>query len=66
MFLLAPLLSLIAMAIGGIATVVATILNGPRRLRRRSEPPMVVLPPVPTPEMRRLLEERSEEPALAL
>lgn len=50
--LLAPVFSLIALAAGGIATVAAIILNGPRRLRRRAEPPLVTLPPIPTPQMR--------------
>jgi hypothetical protein len=51
MFVLAPLFTLIAMVVGGVATIFATILNGPRRLLRRGEAPLVVMPPVPTPEM---------------
>lgn len=48
--LFAPLLSVIAAAVGGVASVVAFLMGGPRRLRGSGEPPMVVVPPVPTPE----------------
>ena len=66
MILLAPFLTLAAMVIGGLATIVATILNGPRRFRRRADPPIVLLPPVPSPDMRRLIEEEEREHSLAL
>lgn len=61
LLLLAPFLTLIAVLGGAIASVVAIVLNGPRRLRERGQHPLVVLPPVPTPEMRRMLEERRAE-----
>lgn len=66
MLFFAPFLSLLAIAFGGIATAVAAILNGPRRLRRRPEPPIVVLPPVPSPQLQMLVEQAEREPALAL
>ncbi len=48
--LFAPLLSVVAAAVGGVASVVAFLMGGPGRLRRSGEPPMVVVPPAPTPE----------------
>lgn len=63
--LFAPLLSVVAAAIGGIASVVAFLLNGPRRLRSRGEPPMVMLPPVlDREELRRHEEEERARAAL--
>lgn len=57
---LAPLLTAVALLTGGIASAIAYVLNGGRRrLRPRAEPPMVVLPPVPTPEMRRMIAEHA-------
>jgi hypothetical protein len=62
LILFAPVLSLVALAVGGVASVAAFLLNGPRRRRRRAEPPLIDLPPVPTPRMRQLIEEREREP----
>lgn len=56
LLLFAPLLTAAALVTGGIASVVAFLLNGPRRLRRSGEPPMVVLPPIPTREELQQLE----------
>lgn len=50
LILFAPLLSIIALAVGGISSVVATILNMPRRFRRIVESPMVALPSAPWPQ----------------
>lgn len=66
MIFFAPILSLVAIFVGGIATLVAAVLNGPRMLMRRREVPIVLLPPVPTPEMERLIEEAERDHALAL
>jgi len=56
LLVLAPLLTVIALLTGGVATAVAYVLNGPRRMRRRPEPPIIMMPPVPSPELRRMLE----------
>ena len=63
--LLAPALSLIALAAGALATVVGIVLNGPRAMRRRPDQPFVVLPPVPTPGMLKQSSE-TDEPAHAV
>lgn len=67
LLIFAPILSVIALATGTVATVVAIVLNGPRVLRRRGEPPLVVLPPVPTAEMReRIIAEAGSRSQVAL
>jgi hypothetical protein len=50
LILFAPLLTIIALAVGGISSVVATLLNMPRRFRRIAQGPMVELPSVPWPQ----------------
>lgn len=51
LILFAPVLSLAALITGSIATMLAILLNGPRRLRRPPREPLVLLPPVPCPGM---------------
>lgn len=55
--LFAPLLSLVAAAVGGVASVVAFLMRGPRRFRGGAEPPMIVVPPIPTRDELRRAEE---------
>lgn len=62
LILFAPLLSIVALAVGGIASIAAFLFNGPKRLRNQAERPLIDLPPVPTPRMRQLIEEREKEP----
>lgn len=62
--LFAPLLSVIAAAVGGVASVVAFLVTWPRRLRGDGDPPMVVVPPVPTRGELRRAEESGDRAAL--
>lgn len=62
--LFAPLLSVVAAAVGTITSVVAFLVSAPRRLRGDVEPPMVVVPPVPTPDELRRADEGGTRTAL--
>lgn len=62
--LFAPLLSVVAAAVGSITSVVAFLVSAPRRLRGGGEPPMVVVPPVPTRDELRRADEGGTRTAL--
>jgi hypothetical protein len=66
MLLLAPFLTLLAIVGGGIASLVATVLNGPRRLRGAGSRPLRTVPPILTPEMRKAARAEQERDAVAV